>query len=125
MHAFHNSNESGGAPVRASNNSNGQHAVEAWENEGGPSAARGHEVPHPLASRTSSVTHGPTWDAPKGASDDEDQSLRSLGAAVIMRWSTIPAKLQKELFEEANAIGELLQADGLKEQVARFLHKQR
>ena len=55
--------------------------------------------------------------------DEEDQILRSLGAAVITRWNTIPTKLQRELFDNASSIGELLQTDVLKGQIARFLHK--
>ena len=35
----------------------------------------------------------------------EEQVLRCLGAAVIMRWKTVPAKLQKELFDCASSIG--------------------
>jgi hypothetical protein len=55
--------------------------------------------------------------------DDEDRILRCLGAAVIMRWNTIPTKLQKELFDNASSVGDLLEAGALKGQIARFLHK--
>ena len=55
--------------------------------------------------------------------DDDDHVLRCLGAAVITRWNTIPTKLQKELFDDASSMGELLQTDLLKGQIARFLHK--
>ena len=55
--------------------------------------------------------------------DEEDLILRCLGAAVITRWNTIPTKLQKELFDNASSMGELLQTDLLKGQIARFLHK--
>ena len=37
----------------------------------------------------------------------EEQVLRCLGAAVIMRWKTVPTKLQKELFDCASSIGNL------------------
>ena len=53
---------------------------------------------------------------------DEEQVLRRLGAAVIMRWNTLPTKLQKELFDAASAAGDLLQAGAVKGQIARFLH---
>jgi hypothetical protein len=33
--------------------------------------------------------------------------LRSLGASVIMQWNTLPAKLQRELFDNASSVGEL------------------
>ena len=64
----------------------------------------------------------PTGDGPSLA-EDEEQVLRRLGAAVIMRWNTLPTKLQKELFDGASSIGDLLQADAVKGQIARFLHK--
>ena len=54
--------------------------------------------------------------------EDEEQVLRRLGAAVIMRWNTLPTKLQKELFDTASSMGDLLQADAVKGQIARFLH---
>jgi hypothetical protein len=53
---------------------------------------------------------------------DEEQVLRRLGAAVLMRWNTLPTKLQKELFDAASQVGGLLQAGAGKGQIARFLH---
>jgi hypothetical protein len=53
---------------------------------------------------------------------DEEQILRCLGAAVIMRWNTLPKKIQRELFEYAGSIGDLQQTTELKGQIARFLH---
>jgi len=38
---------------------------------------------------------------------EEEQILRSFGTAVIMRWSTLPNKIQRELFEYASSIGDL------------------
>lgn len=52
----------------------------------------------------------------------EDQVLRSLGAALIMQWNTLPAKLQRELFDDAGDMGELLDTSALRGQIARFLH---
>jgi hypothetical protein len=40
-----------------------------------------------------------------------------------MQWNTIPAKLQRELFDTAGSMGELLATAGLRGQIARFLHK--
>ena len=37
----------------------------------------------------------------------EEQILRCLGTAVILRWNTVPTKLQKELFDCASSIGNL------------------
>jgi hypothetical protein len=54
---------------------------------------------------------------------EEERVLRCLGAAVIMQWNTIPAKLQRELFDTAGSMGELLDTAELRGQIARFLHK--
>jgi hypothetical protein len=40
-----------------------------------------------------------------------------------MQWSTLPAKLQRELFDTAGTMGERLGTVTLRGQVARFLHK--
>jgi hypothetical protein len=53
----------------------------------------------------------------------EEHILRCLGAAVIMHWSTMPTKLQRELFDTAGSMGDVLQTVTLRGQVARFLHR--
>ena len=53
----------------------------------------------------------------------EERVLRCLGAAVIMQWSTIPKKLQRELFDSAGSMGDLLDVAKLRGEIARFLHK--
>jgi hypothetical protein len=53
---------------------------------------------------------------------EEDTVLRCLGAALIMQWNTLPAKLQRELFDDAGDKGELLDTSALRGQIARFLH---
>jgi hypothetical protein len=40
-----------------------------------------------------------------------------------MQWNTIPAKLQRELFDTAGSMGDILQTGVLRGQIARFLHK--
>jgi len=57
----------------------------------------------------------------KAAAEIEDHILRCLGAAVIMQWNTIPAKLQRELFDTAGSLGDVLQTVALRGQIARFL----
>ena len=47
---------------------------------------------------------------------------RCLGAAVIMQWNTIPTKLQRELFDTAGSLGDVLKSAALRGQIARFLH---
>jgi len=54
---------------------------------------------------------------------EEERVLRCLGASVIMQWNTIPAKLQRELFDTAGSMGALLDTAELRGQIARFLHK--
>ncbi len=59
--------------------------------------------------------------------------LRRLGAAVIMRWNTLPTKLKRELFDQAASLDNIgqdgadagpAQAADLKGRLARFLHEQ-
>ena len=52
----------------------------------------------------------------------EEHILRCLGAAVIMQWNTIPTKLQREWFDTAGSLGDVLQTAALRGQIARFLH---
>jgi hypothetical protein len=54
---------------------------------------------------------------------DEEHILRCLGAALIMQWETLPRKLQRELFDNAGTMGDLLDTASLRGQIARFLHK--
>ena len=58
----------------------------------------------------------------KAVAKNEEKILRCLGAAVIMQWSAIPAKLQRELFDTAGSVGDLPQTIELRGQIARFLH---
>ena len=57
--------------------------------------------------------------------ETEERILRCLGAAVIMHWSTIPMKLQRELFDTAGSMGDVLKSVALRGQIARFLHSQK
>jgi hypothetical protein len=52
----------------------------------------------------------------------EEHILRCLGAAVILQWNTIPTKLQRELFDTAGSLGDVLKTAALRGQIARFLH---
>jgi hypothetical protein len=52
----------------------------------------------------------------------EEHILRCLGASVIMQWNTIPTKLQRELFDTAGSLGDVLKTSELRGQIARFLH---
>ena len=56
--------------------------------------------------------------------DDEDLMLRCLGAAVVMQWSSLPTKLQRQLFDNATAVGEFSETAARRGMIARFLHRQ-
>jgi hypothetical protein len=53
---------------------------------------------------------------------EDEKILEYLGAAVIMRWGTLPTKIRRELFEHATSLADLGQTVALKGQIARFLH---
>jgi hypothetical protein len=55
--------------------------------------------------------------------EEEEHILRCLGAALIMQWNTLPSKLQRELFDNAGSMGDLLDTPALRGQIARFLHR--
>jgi hypothetical protein len=54
---------------------------------------------------------------------EEEHILRCLGAALILQWNSLPKKLQRELFDSAGSMGELMDTAELRGQIARFLHK--
>ena len=124
----------------------GDYAIDAWEDDGGgPNrsidprgpvlAALADNAGWRASNSIGWLANHPRLGAPQDdgapatalaladSDDEEDRILRCLGAAVITRWSTIPTKLQKELFDDASSMGELLETDVLKGQIARFLHK--
>ncbi len=53
----------------------------------------------------------------------EEHILRCLGAALIMQWNIISTKLQRELFDTAGSLGDVVETPALRGQIARFLHK--
>ncbi len=54
---------------------------------------------------------------------EEELVLRCLGAALLMQWHQIPTTTQRELFDNAGAMGELQNTASLRGQIARFLHR--
>jgi hypothetical protein len=54
---------------------------------------------------------------------EEEHVLRCLGAAIIMQWNALPRSMQREIFDTAASVGELLETAALRGQIARFLHK--
>ncbi len=99
-------------------------AIARWDDKGGASTF----VRSNSGVRVSKDVHS-EWIAETTADLKVDQApaedakiLECLGAAVIMRWSTLPAKIQRELFEHATSLADLAQTAPLKGQIARFLH---
>jgi hypothetical protein len=78
-----------------------------------------------LANNFDKMVNAPGEEQPShtGLAVEEERVLRYLGAALIMQWNTLPAKLQRELFDTAGSMGELLDTAVLRGQIARFLHK--
>jgi hypothetical protein len=78
-----------------------------------------------LANNLDEMTHGPAQSVASEAAlaVEEEHVLRCLGAALIMQWNTLPTKLQRELFDNAGSMGELLDTANLRGQIARFLRK--
>src|ERR1700688_177222 len=76
-----------------------------------------------LAKKFDKMVQVPAEERPVTLAVEEERVLRCLGAAVIMQWNTLPAKLQRELFDTAGSMGELLNTAALRGQIARFLHK--
>jgi hypothetical protein len=67
--------------------------------------------------------HAPSDDQDAGDDAEEERILRCLGASVILHWNNLPKKLQKELFDSAGAMGDLLKTKALRAELARFLHE--
>jgi hypothetical protein len=80
-------------------------ALARWENEGG--------TPPPMSE----------YDKHAALAEEDERILQCLGAAVIMRWNSLPTSVRRELFEHAVSMGEPRHTPELKEQIARFLHK--
>ena len=76
-----------------------------------------------LANNFDKIIRSQEIHAPEGSvAKIEEHILRCLGAAVIMQWNTIPTKLQRELFDTAGSMGDVLKSAALRAQIARFLH---
>lgn len=78
-----------------------------------------------LSDNHDQTVHVREGDGPDEATlaEEEEHVLKYLGAALIMQWNTLPTKLQRELFDNAGSMGELLDTPALRGQIARFLHK--
>ena len=68
------------------------------------------------------VREPPRRRRPNAGYAEQEDILRCLGTAVIQNWNTIPAKLQRALFEAASSIQDSAHTAPLKSALARFLH---
>jgi hypothetical protein len=99
-------------------------AIARWDDEGGASmSARSNTGVRAskgvLSKRMAEATAELNFDQTPG---DAREILECLGAAVIMRWGTLPTKIQRELFEHATSLADLAQTAPPKDKIARFLH---
>ncbi len=76
-----------------------------------------------LAHNYKNTLHAP-GEAHSGSAlaEEEEYILRCLGASVLMLWNVIPKKLQRELFDSAGSMGDVLNTATLRGKIARFLH---
>jgi hypothetical protein len=81
-------------------------ALESWDNEGGATSRA------PKKNRNKPVP----------LTEIEEQILRCLGAAVVMKWNDLSTGTQRELYGATIPMGEPRSKIKLKEQIARFLH---
>src|ERR1700758_4235817 len=96
-------------------------AIARWDDEGGASMSARNN-PGMRVSKTKRMPEA-TADLKVDQAPAEDKKiLECLGAAVIMRWGTLPTKIQRELFEHATSLVDLAQTAPAKGQIARFLH---
>jgi hypothetical protein len=99
-------------------------AIARWDDEGGasmsPRSRTGAQVSNDVRSYRPATS--PADLKVHRASGEDKKILECLGAAVIMRWGTLPTKIQRELFEHATFPADLAQTAPPKGQIARFLH---
>ncbi|HET8918421.1 MAG TPA: hypothetical protein VFN27_01960 [Xanthobacteraceae bacterium] len=99
-------------------------AIARWDDEGGASISAGSNTGVRVSKgvRSKRMTEA-TADLKVDQVPAEDKKiLECLGAAVIMRWGTLPTKIQRELFERTTSLADLAQTAPPKGQIARFLH---
>jgi hypothetical protein len=99
-------------------------AIARWDDEGGASmSARSNTGVRVSKAMRSKRMAEATADLKVDQTHAEDKKiLECLGTAVIMRWGTLPTKIQRELFEHAASLADLAQTASAKGQIARFLH---
>lgn len=64
----------------------------------------------------------PEWEKRAALIQEEDHILHCLGAAVLLRWNSLPTEVQRQIFASASSLSDPLPTVELKEHIARFLH---
>ena len=109
-----------------------RHSLETWEDEGGTLAGAVAEIDLACVELTDnsgglenlSDIDAKDYDAQTlETPTEEDWILRCLGAAVVMRWNTLPKKLQRKLFDDASAVKDPSPTGTQRGRLARFLHQ--
>ena len=99
-------------------------AIARWDDEGGASiSARsnsGARISNDQGSKL--IAESPAHLKIDRVPGDDKKILECLGAAVIMRWGTLPTKIQRDLFEHAASLAGPRADNPPKGQIARFLH---
>ena len=104
-------------------------AIARWDDEGGASkggasmsAQSNTGVIVPKDVRSKRITEAAAVLKLDQVPAEKEKILECLGVALIMRWGTLPTKIQRELFEHATSLADLAQTAPPKGQIARFLH---
>jgi hypothetical protein len=104
-----------------------RHAIDAWESEGGSAASLGgFELVQTVLAQTA-LADAAGWQANNDAgwlaNNCGDTSAKDGAPMLSFADEEDRTKLQRELFDNASSVGDLLQTGALKGQIARFLHK--
>jgi len=97
-------------------------AIALCDDEGDASISARNDTRVSKAMRSKRAPEAPADLKVDQAPVEDKKILECLGAAVIMRWGTLPTKIQRELFEHATSLADLAQTAPPKGQIARFLH---
>ena len=99
-------------------------AIARWDEEGGAfmSAQSNTGVRVPKDVRSKRMTEAAAILKLDQVPAEKEKILECLGVALIMRWGTLPTKIQRELFEHATSLADLSQPIPPRGQIARFLH---
>jgi hypothetical protein len=98
-------------------------AIAQWDGEGGALASFPNEGSK--TGRSKRMAGMPASLKVDQSLAEEEHILDCLGAAVMMRWGTLPTKIQRELFDYATSLADLRHTAQLRGQIARFLHNRK